>query len=335
MQRLVRMGMMPYRQKNARGSFKPHLAVKFRSEEGNLRSFFIDSTRVAAKYPQPDAYLITHAHSDHHGSSAMLSECSICTEKTMNALEVRHSRNFKGNLAGENGFIDYGGVKIRTYPTHHTDGSVAFGWENENGMRILATGDVKDASNLPSCDVLITEANYGDPADLSCYFEDDLEGFYAALKSPQDVAFGAYPFGKAQRVVRLIRQSGYEGPIGMDDKSQELTQNLLEDAGELVSMDAGAGVNVVSPGKLEELPLYMSKYMITGRRDHRFPSINISDHLDASGLEKMVLDIDPEFVVVYHPAGHRPSRFACHLNTLGYDAVCLADINNVVSNEFM
>lgn len=110
-----------------------------------------------------------------------------------------------GNICGVGEEIEVEGVKVKTFPTEHTAGATAFYWENDVGTRILVTGDVKDASKLPSCDVLITEANYGDPADPTCHFTDDLEGMKCALFEHESVAFGAYEFGKAQRAVELIR----------------------------------------------------------------------------------------------------------------------------------
>ena len=335
--KLIELGVLAFRQKNSRGGFKPHVSIKFRSQEGQLRVFSIDTTRVPKKYPQPDAYLITHAHSDHHGKSAMLSERSVCSHITAKALEIRHEKQFKGSTMDVDGEMDVEGVNVKAIPTGHTVGSTAFYWETDVGTRILVTGDVKDTSLLPKCDVLITEANYGDPSDLSCHFQDDMDGFKQALEQDGGVAFGAYAFGKAQRMVQLLREEGYDGAIEMEDKSLELTRHLLDGAGELVGLGEsdGDGFCVVPPWDLGKLPGGMSKYVITGRCDYRYPAIQISDHLDASGLVKMVQDLDPEFTIVYHPGGHRPEKFASHLNSIGIDSMSIYDIKNVLSNEFI
>ncbi len=337
MQELVDLGIMVFRQKNVRGTFKPHLAVKFRSDEGRLLTFSIDTTRVPQKYQQPDAYLITHAHSDHYGKSAMLSDLAVCTEKTANALEIRHDREYKGRTVKMGSSIDINGVTVQTYPNHHTVGSTAFYWENDVGTRILITGDVKDACDLPDCDVLITEANYGDPGDTSCYFEDDLSGFKDIFECNNSLAFGAYAFGKAQRAVELLRELGYTGSIEMEDQSLALTRKLLDNAGDLTSLGNSCddSISIVPPWDLDKLPSHISKYVMTGRSDYRYPSIQISDHLDARGLTKMVEDISPEFTVVYHPNGHRPERFASHLRQIGFNAVSIDKVSNVLSNEFI
>ena len=335
--RLIDLGVLAVRQKNVRGTFKPHLAVKFRSEDGNSSVFSIDSTRIPKKYQQPDAYLVTHAHSDHHGKSAMLSERSVCSDKTAVALQIRHDREYSGSTVPLGESIDINGVTVTAYPTGHTVGSTAFYWENEVGTRILVTGDVKDVSQLPKCDVLITEANYGDHADSTCHFEDDITGFNNAMEMDDNVAFGAYAFGKAQRAVELIREFGYNGAIEMEGKSLALTQQLLEDCGELVGLgeSGGEGMCVVPPWDLGKLPREIAKYVLTGRDDYYYPAINISDHLDATGLVNMVKDIDPEVAIIYHPNGDRPAKFAQHLNSIGIESISIDNISNVLSNEFI
>ncbi|WP_394335324.1 MBL fold metallo-hydrolase [Methanolobus psychrotolerans] len=337
MKELVDLGVMVFREKNSRGSFKPHLSVKFRSVEGKLVTFSIDTTRTPAKYQQPDAYLITHAHSDHYGKSAMLSERAVCSDKTAIALEIRHERKYAGRTFKVGDIIETCGVKVQTFPNFHTVGSTSFMWENELGTRILVTGDVKDASMLPECDLLITEANYGDPGDATCYFDDDISGFENAFRDHPSIAFGAYAFGKAQRAVELLRGLGYDGTIEMEDQSLSLTRGLLEGAGELACLGEGCGdcISIVPPWDLEKLPSRMSKFVMTGRSDYRYPAIQISDHLDARGLVTMVKDIGPEFTVVYHPSGHRPGRFAKHLECIGFNALSIDRINNVLSNEFV
>lgn len=338
-ERLVDLGIFAFRQKNARGTFKPHLSIGFRSNEGRLHTFSIDTTRVPEKYDQPDAYLITHAHGDHHGKSAMLSGRSFCSDKTALALETRYGKQFRGTSVevGDTAYI--GDVPIKTYPTEHTVGSTAFYWENDVGTRVLVTGDVKDATYLPECDVLITEANYGDPADLKCHFDDDLDGLKYTFENSERIAFGAYAFGKAQRTVELLRNMGYNGTIEMEEKTLNLTRILLDNPGHVSDIgesDNGC-VYVVPPQNLDDLPESISKYTVTGRmsKNQVYPSIQISDHLDAFGLVNMVKTINPEFTIVYHPKGHRPSKFAGYLNSIDYDAMSIDDINNVLSNELI
>ena len=335
--KLIDLGVLALRQRNSRGSFKPHISVRFRDDAGSLRLFSVDTTRSPGKQVQPDAYLITHAHSDHHGKSAMLSPNAICSEKTAVALEIRHDRKYAGRMFGLGDEIDIGGVRVKTFPTEHTVGATAFYWENDVGTRILVTGDIKDASKLPPCDVLITEANYGDPADPTCHFEDDLESMKSALFENGHVAFGAYEFGKAQRAVELIRDFGYDGAIRMDARTRALTRTMLENAGELaeLSTEGEDSVFIVAPRELNRLPWNMKKYVLSCRMDYPYPTIKISDHLDVSGLENMVRKLNPEVTLVYHPNGPRPYKFSEYLNSIGIDSISIDQIGNVLSNEFI
>lgn len=237
---LAELGFVVFRRQNDAGGIKPHLFIRFKSEEGRLLTFAIDTTRVPASQNPPDAYLITHAHSDHYGKSAMLSNAAWCSDETARALEIRYEKKYAGNTFQTGDSFSVCGVKIQTFDVCHTPGSSAFYWENELGNSILVTGDVKDAQFLPKCDILLTEASYGDPADLSCYFEDDIDGLHHAVLShigERRIAFGAYEFGKSQKTVSILREMGYNGPIAMNGKTLSLTENFVQNAGELIEIN--------------------------------------------------------------------------------------------------
>jgi putative mRNA 3-end processing factor len=74
----------------------------------------------------------------------------------------------------------------------------------------------------------------------------------------------------------------------------------------------------------------VKKFILTGRRDYRFPTINISDHMDAEGLIDMVHQCSPQAVITYHPGGNRPLKLAAYLNKIGVYARALEQINNVL-----
>ncbi|MDI6888109.1 MAG: MBL fold metallo-hydrolase [Methanocellales archaeon] len=323
MNRLIDLGVLPIRIKGFRG-YKPHFSVLFRF--GRQRVFGVDTSYS----PNVEQFLlITHAHSDHHGNSAMLSPKSVASEKTAKALEIRYKRRFTGMTFKTGEVIDIDSVKVHTYTTGHTIGATAFSWENEVGARILATGDVKDISRLPKCEVLITEANYGDPLNPQCRFEDDTEGFKAAIR--EGVAFGAYPFGKAQRAIELLRHFGYHDEVEMEHESLELTRQLMEGTGPLVCLGENGGkMGIVPPWYLHRLPDRLDKFVLTGRGCRPHKRIRISDHLDFNGLVKMVEKCSPEMTIVYHPTGDMPAKFVRYLNENGFTAISIDEITNVV-----
>ena len=310
------------RRVNSRGGCAPHLALRFDSH-----LFSIDTSRSPKACLQPDAYLITHAHSDHYGKSAMLSPRAVASVQTARALEIRYEREYQGCTfaVGESILVD--DVKVDTHPTGHTIGSCAFSWQTERGERVLVTGDVKDYHHLPKCDFLVMEANYGDPYDPACIFEDDLAGFFEALDS--GASFGAYAFGKAQRAVALIRAMGYHDEIGMDEQSLVLTRVLMHDAaGPLTEVESGK-TNVVTPWNLPRVRC-RSKYFLTGRKDTSYPTIQLSDHLDFRGLMKMIEHISPQEILVYHPEGSRANLLAHHLQQCGMETTSLDLIEKFV-----
>ncbi len=264
----------------------------------------------------------------------MLSPKAFASKETARALEIRYDKEYKGRtfVVGES--ILVGDVEVKTYSTGHTIGSAAFYWETDIGTRVLVTGDVKDYSQLPRCDYLIAEANYGDPWDPSCIFDDDLGGFFEALES--GASFGAYAFGKAQRAVALMRAMGYDGEIGMDVQSLALTRELMPEAGPLIkangrgtNVGTNMGTNVVTPWNLHQLP-GRNKYFLTGRRDTSYPTIRLSDHLDFRGLMKMFEHVSPQEILVYHPEGDRANLLAHHLQQCGMETTALEQIEKFV-----
>ncbi len=323
MKPLYDLGVLPVRYRTGKG-FKPHISLTFNAEKNH--TFAVDTTNLRNS---ADAYLITHAHSDHHGRSAMLSEKAVCSEETARALEILYRKKYAGSTFRIGDAIDIADVHVRTYPTYHTIGSTAFFWENEVGTRILVTGDLKDARDLPKCDLLVTEANYGDYDDPACHFKDDIGAFQDAVEEPEDIAFGAYAFGKAQRAVQLLRDSGYSGMIGMGDTSLALTKGLMDNAGQLCGLDDDCGIRIAALGELPAIRA-SRKFVLTCRRDINVPTISISDHMDVNGLISMVEQCEPQAVIVYHPGGHRPVKLAAYLNRMGLYARALTQINNCI-----
>ncbi|TIO15970.1 MAG: DNA ligase-associated DEXH box helicase, partial [Mesorhizobium sp.] len=113
------------------------------------------------------------------------------------------------------------------------------------GLRIVASGDYKrqkDATCLPfepvPCDVFITEATFGLPVFRH---PPDHEEIARLLKSAMQFPershlIGAYALGKAQRVMRLLREAGYDRPIyihGALAKLSEYYQSQGIDLGQL------------------------------------------------------------------------------------------------------
>jgi len=325
------MGVNALRLASGAGRFKPHCTMSL--ENGGSRLSLGVDTTVIRGAGDLDAYLITHAHSDHHGSSAMRSPAAFASRETARALEIRHEREFRGTTFEIGESVDAGGLEVRTHPTNHTIGSCAYSFSTERGVRVLVTGDVKSYGNLPRCDMLVMEANYGNPNDESCIFDDDLEGLRAALEEP--VVLGAYVFGKAQRTVALARVMGCDAVIGMDPVGLALTRELLPEAGELAALgENGSTTSIVPINMVNRVGGEQKRYVLTGNSSGWMPRISLSDHLDFRGLVAMVDHCRPQAVLVYHPSGGRPRAFAGFLRrSRGIPACTTVELESTVQQR--
>ncbi len=176
--------------------------------------FFIDPVRPVERA------LITHGHSDHARSGHAH---VMATEQTLAIMGVRYGENFAGatQLAALGDVTDINGVKVSFHPAGHVLGSAQILVEHKD-MRIVASGDYKRRADptclsftpIP-CDVFITEATFGLPVFRH---PPDTEEIGRLIRSTEQFPerahlVGAYALGKAQRVIRLLRDLGYDRTI--------------------------------------------------------------------------------------------------------------------------
>jgi putative mRNA 3-end processing factor len=176
--------------------------------------FFIDPVRPVARA------LITHGHSDHaragHGSV-------LATRRTLDIMALRYGTDFAGSTQavafGET--VTLNGVAVTFHPAGHVLGSAQIAVEH-GGMRIVASGDYKripdatsEAFEVVPCDVFITEATFGLPVFRHPPAQVEIARLLRSLAQFPERAHlvGAYALGKAQRVMRLLRDAGYDRPI--------------------------------------------------------------------------------------------------------------------------
>jgi putative mRNA 3-end processing factor len=171
--------------------------------------------------PAPKARaIVTHGHGDHarSGHGAVLA-----TPDTIAIMKTRYGDDCAGRFQP----LDYGtpldveGVRVTFFPAGHILGSAQVLLEH-GGQRIVVTGDYKrghDATAQPfelvPCDLLVTEATFGLPV---FQHPDPMSETLRLLRSVHEQparahVVGCYALGKAQRVIALLRQAGYEAPI--------------------------------------------------------------------------------------------------------------------------
>lgn len=256
--------------------------------------------------------VITHGHSDHAraGHGAVLA-----TQETLDMMRLRYGENFAGSTQaisyGEE--IRLGDIKVKFHPAGHVLGSAQIAVTAKDTC-IVASGDYKDAPDptcvpfeLVPCDVFITEATFGLPVFRHGDAVGEVKKLLAsvALFPERAHLVGAYSLGKAQRVIALLRQAGYDAPIYLHGAMEAITyyyQSRGIDLGELrpamgVKKAALAGTITLAPPSAtadlwtrrfpDPVTAFASGWMrVRARARQRgieLPLV-ISDHADWDGL---------------------------------------------------
>lgn len=287
--------------------------------------FYIDPVRPV------DRALITHGHSDHAraGHAHVLA-----TQQTLDIMAIRYGRDFAGSTqtADLSVVLKVNGVTVSFHPAGHVLGSAQIAVEKD-GTRIVASGDYKRAADPTctpfepvACDVFITEATFALPVFRHPEAGHEIATLLKSLSQFPERAHlvGAYSLGKAQRVIKLIRDAGYDEPIYIHGGLQKLcdyyqTQGIDLGPLEPATLERGeaspdfAGKIVVGPPSAfsdrwarrfpDPLPAFASGWMrIRQRAKQRgveLPLI-ISDHCDWDELTATISEIKPAEVWVTH-----------------------------------
>jgi len=176
--------------------------------------FFIDPVRPVARA------VITHGHADHAraGHGAVLA-----TTETLDIMAERYGLAFAEakQAAAYGEAVNRDEVEVTLVPAGHILGSAqaVVRWK---GLTMVVSGDYKrrrdptcPAFEPVPCDVFISEATFGLPVFRH---PDDREEIARLLRSvaqfPERAHLvGAYALGKAQRVIRLLREAGWDKVI--------------------------------------------------------------------------------------------------------------------------
>src|SRR5438067_2858880 len=174
--------------------------------------------------------VVTHGHSDHAraGHGAVLA-----TQETLDMMRLRYGDGFARSTQavryGEE--IRLGDVRIKFHPAGHVLGSAQIAVSCKETC-IVASGDYKDAADptcppfeVVPCDVFITEATFGLPVFRHGHAGDEVQKLLASVKLFPERAHlvGAYSLGKAQRVIALLREAGYDAPIYLHGAMEKIT----------------------------------------------------------------------------------------------------------------
>jgi putative mRNA 3-end processing factor len=176
-------------------------------------NFYVDPIRPVEKA------LVTHGHADHArpGNTAVLA-----TAETLAIMKVRYR-----DAVGETQSIAYGecvtigDVTATFVPAGHVLGSAQIILDYQ-GQRVIVSGDYKRRRDptcagfqVHSCDVFITEATFGLPVFRHPPDTTQIAKLLATLMLYPErcILVGVYALGKCQRLIRLLREAGYDETI--------------------------------------------------------------------------------------------------------------------------
>ncbi len=291
--------------------------------------FYIDPVRGAV-----DRAVVTHGHADHAraGHGAVLA-----TPETLAIMASRYGESFTASRQplefGET--VEINGVTVWMSPAGHVLGSAQVVVDYK-GLRMVCTGDFKRRQD-PTCrafepvegtHVFISEATFGLPVFRH---PDDRGEITKLLKSvatfpDRTHLVGVYALGKAQRVIKLIREAGYEKPLFIHGALEKLCKlyeahdvdlGPLEpatlDKGQRGESDKFRGEIVLGPPSAfadkwgrrfpDPVPAFASGWMSVRQRAKQrgveLPLI-LSDHADWDELTDTIREVNPEELWVTH-----------------------------------
>ena len=291
-----------------------------------LGGFHIDPTRPVERA------IITHAHSDHArtGHGAVLA-----TQETLDLMRLRYGANFAGSTQalpyGES--INLAGATITLHPAGHVLGSAQVAVEAD-GLRVVASGDYKNIADptvdptcvpfeLARCDLFITEATFALPVFRHGEPHAEIAKLLHSLTLFPERAHlvGAYSLGKAQRLIALLRQAGYNPPIYLHGAMEKITNYYVERGIALGELRLARGatkpnlagtITICPPSALNDLwtrrfpdPLaaFASGWMRVRARARQqgvaLPLV-ISDHADWDGLTATIAATGASEIWVTH-----------------------------------
>jgi putative mRNA 3-end processing factor len=304
--------------------------------------FYIDPSSRAERA------VITHAHADHartgHGEV-------WASRETLDIMALRSGAGFcrVAHATALTDMVAINGVSVGFWPAGHVLGStqvlVEFG-----DLRLVVSGDYKRCPD-PTCapfqtvpldkpvDVFITEATFALPVFRH---PDDREEIAKLLQSvrlfpDRTHLIGVYALGKAQRLIGLLRQAGYDDTIYIHNTLQKICEYYSSrgiDLGKLATADLEesekqfAGRIVLGPSSafsdvwarrfINPVIGFASGWMQVRKRAKQsgveLPII-LSDHCDWDGLVDTICEMQPTEVWITHGRDDALLRW-CELNSI-------------------
>jgi putative mRNA 3-end processing factor len=294
--------------------------------------FYIDPVRPVARA------VITHGHSDHarSGHGAVLA-----TPQTLDIMACRYGEGFAGRTQplayGETVLRD--AVEVSLHPAGHVLGSAQarVRWK---GVTIVVSGDYKrrrdptcPAFEPVPCDVFVTEATFGLPVFRHPPDHEEIGKLLASLAQfPERTHLvGAYALGKAQRLIRLIREAGYSDTLYVHGALARLNAlyqahgvdlGPIEPVGEDKRRALPGKIVIAPPSALQDrwsrrfaepVAAFASGWMqVRARARQRGVELPLvlSDHADWDELTATLAELSPDEVWITHGREEALCRWA-------------------------
>ena len=276
--------------------------------------------------------VVTHGHADHARPGH---DHVIATPETLAIMAARYGAGFAAGTTplAYHQPLDIGDARVTLVPAGHVLGSAQVVIDRGD-RRVVISGDYKrktDPTCTPfevvPCDVFITEATFALPVFSHPDPQQEISKLLRSIEVfPQRChVVGAYALGKAQRVIALLREAGYDKTIylhGAQEKLCRLYQELGVDLGPIETATAGergkprkdlAGEIVIAPPSAladkwsrrlpDPLVIMASGWMQIRQRAKQsgveMPLI-LSDHADWNDLLTTIDEVAPAEVWVTH-----------------------------------
>lgn len=295
--------------------------------------FHIDPTRKAARA------VITHGHADHARAGH---DAVLATPETLAVMEARYGVNFakarQPSTYGETAVVN--GVRVTLIPAGHIFGSAQVVVE-KGGLVAVVAGDFKRRADptcapfeTPRAHVYVTEATFALPVFRHPDAEGEVAKLLASLAAFPERAhiLGAYSLGKAQRMIRLLRDAGYDKPVHAHEAVVALCavyEAFGVALGDVVALGADrraagqryAGDIVLAPPMAcddarafaDPLSIFCSGWVgvrkLAGSRGGEF-NLVVSDHADWDELTETAREITPDELWITHGRADALMRWA-------------------------
>ena len=307
--------------------------------------FHIDPVRPVAHA------VITHGHSDHarYGHGTVLA-----TPETLAIMAARHGEDFAASTQaaryGEK--ISRDGVSVSLAPAGHVLGSAqaVLRWKD---ITVVVSGDYKrrrDPTCPPfepvACNLFVSEATFGLPVFRFPNASDEVAKLLksVALFPDRTHLVGAYALGKAQRIIALLREAGYDKTLYMHGALAAMNALYQAHGVELGALapatDAARkalpGEIVIAPPSAiadkwarrfaDPIPAFASGWMMVrarARQRHVELPLVISDHADWDELILTAEELKPEELWITHGNEEALLRWAA-LNNVAATALEIA-----------